>query len=176
MALKLFAPYIEFTLESSLDENVLRKNLTANCIKWHQVIKRLALGFDSDFNNFACRERGNTICFMPLGRGSNTMRAELVAEFEKTTGGTLIHISAKPALSQWLLIFQFLWFPFIILMFIFSIATKTYQASTVILLIPAALLMFYACAYKAKKELPDIVKSFKAILEKAESQTAQSQQ
>ena len=81
MASKLFDPYAEFTLESRLDEEALRKKLAGNCIKWHQGLKRLALGFDSDFNNFACRERGNAMLFLPLGRGSNTMRAELVAEF-----------------------------------------------------------------------------------------------
>ena len=175
MAFKLFEPYVEFTLESRLDEETLRKKLAGNCIKWHQKLKRLARGFDSDFNNFACRESGGKMMFMPLGRGSNSMRAELVAEFEKTPDGTLLHISAKPSVSQWLLIFQFLWFPFIILMFAFSIATKTYEAAPVILLIPAALLMFFACSHKAKKELPDIISSFKTVLKKAEEDTAQNQ-
>ena len=99
------------------------------------------------------------------------MRAALSVEFEKTADGTLLHISAKPVTHQFFWIIQFLWFPFIILMFAFSIATKTYQAATVILLIPAALLMFFACSHKAKKELPDIISSFKALLKKTEDQS-----
>ena len=103
------------------------------------------------------------------------MRAALSVEFEKTADGTLLHISAKPVTHQFFWIIQFLWFPFIILMFAFSIATKTYEAAPVILLIPAALLMFFACSHKAKKELPDIISSFKALLKKAEEDTALNQ-